>query len=179
MTEFFGSYPTKMGDWLSECASRTESDCASEGRRTQPLPFGQSHDCGSRADRDHVIAHQLESFPQRHLYPQMTHFMLSIGIYYLLNSRPQDIQFHHAQHQLGPYHHQKFPQVPKIKSVISLQLKNGIVLSQLIRRVLEARAEEIEQHHTQHQLGLYHNNKNTKGVDKATPISEAIQLQSS
>lgn len=50
---------------------------------------------------------------------------------------------------------------------------------QLIRRVLEARAEEIEQHHTQHQLGLYHNNKNTKGVDKATPISEAIQLQSS
>ncbi len=38
----------------------------------------------------------------------------------VLNSRQDEVQFHHAQHQLGQYHNQKGSKVPKIESVISL-----------------------------------------------------------
>ncbi len=50
---------------------------------------------------------------------RLTHCGQSV-IYDVLNSRASEIQFHHAQHQLGQYHNQKGKNSPKIESQISL-----------------------------------------------------------
>lgn len=50
---------------------------------------------------------------------RLTHCGQSV-IYDVLNSRAEDLQFHHHKHQLGQYHNQKGKNSPKIESLISL-----------------------------------------------------------